>query len=46
MRYLDWWCRLSEGMSKTLEDTWPLWTIGMIGGTMLVSGLILLIYGW
>ena len=46
MRLLDWWSRRSEGVAKALEDTWPLWIIGMIGGTMFLGGLFILIRGW
>ena len=46
MRLLDWWSRRSEGVTKGLEDTWPLLTMGLIGGTLFLGGLFILIRGW
>ena len=46
MRLFNWWSRRSGGVAKSLEDTWPLLTMGLIGGTMFIGGLFILIRGW
>jgi len=46
MRLLNWWSHRSESVTKGLEDTWPLCTMGLIGGTMFIGGLVILIRGW
>ncbi len=46
MRLLNWWYRVTEGASKKLEDTWPLWIMGFIGGSMVILGFVVLLRGW
>jgi len=46
MRLLNWWYRVAGGTSRRLEDTWPLWVIGFLGGAMVLGGLIVLMRGW
>lgn len=46
MRLLQWWYHRTEKVSKSLEDTWPLVTMGLIGGTLFIGGLVILVRGW
>ena len=46
MRLLNKWYRVTEGATRKIEDTWPLWVIGLLGGGMVVIGFIVLMRGW